>query len=106
MDDVIVMEMLKKLKELLDMGAITQEEFDRKGKEFMRQILPNSDNKNNKLQPLRQNQHQIQILKNINNAMKMLKELKESLDIRKITQEKFNGKKAELMSQISFNESG
>lgn len=37
-DAMNAMEMLKKLKELLDIGAITQEEFDRKKAEFMNNI--------------------------------------------------------------------
>lgn len=37
------------------------------------------------------------------NAMEMLKKLKELLDIGVITQEEFDAKKAELMSQISFS---
>ena len=39
------------------------------------------------------------------NAIEMLKKLKELLDIGAITQDEFDAKKAELMSQISFTQS-
>ncbi|MBQ4470370.1 MAG: SHOCT domain-containing protein, partial [Synergistaceae bacterium] len=37
-DAINSMEILKKLKELLDIGALTQEEFDRKKAEFMNSV--------------------------------------------------------------------
>ena len=50
MDAVNAIEMLKKLKELLDIGAITQEEFDTKKAEFMSQISFTQNN--NALEPV------------------------------------------------------
>ena len=49
-NSINAMEMLKKLKELLDVGAITQEEFDQKKAELMKQISFTQDNNSSQIQ--------------------------------------------------------
>ena len=51
-DAVNAMEILKKLKELLDIGAITQEEFDQKKAEFMSSVsFTQSQNQQGAIEP-------------------------------------------------------
>ena len=52
-NSINAMEMLKKLKELLDVGAITQEEFDQKKAELMKQISFSQDNNSSQSQNLK-----------------------------------------------------